>query len=103
MKKDNNEIMKLRNLLITPNHNTTHVCSTPNCSCIICENCWIKVTHKGKDWDTITENDMPTIYDKFVCPYCRNVDWKDYMNNVLHELRFKILTNEEIISDLFHL
>jgi hypothetical protein len=102
MKKNYDEIMKLTNLLITPQHNTTHICSTPNCDCVICQTCWIKITHKGKDIMEANEDDMPTVYDKFICPYCRNVDWKDYKNNVFHELRFKLLTPEEIYSDLFH-
>ena len=32
-------IKKFRNLLITPQHNTTHTCSTDNCNCIICGDC----------------------------------------------------------------
>jgi hypothetical protein len=94
------EIMKLISLRITPRNNTTHICSTPNCGCVICHPCWTKLTHKGMDIFEANEDDMPTIYDKNICPYCRNVDWKDYMNNVFQELRFNLLNTEEIISDL---
>ena len=72
-----NEITKFKNLLITPKHNETHICSTLNCGCLICRDCWIKITHKGNDIMNATEDDMPTIYDKFICPYCRNVDCKN--------------------------
>jgi len=39
--KNNNfdDIMKFKNLLVTANHNETHVCSTPNCKCVICGDC----------------------------------------------------------------
>jgi hypothetical protein len=61
--------MKFKNLLITPKHNDTHSCSTPNCECLICGDCWIHITHKGRGFDEMTEADMPSIYDKFKCPY----------------------------------
>jgi hypothetical protein len=40
-------------------------------------------------------DDMPSIYDYFICPYCRNIDWKDYMNNVFNELQQTVLGKEE--------
>ena len=89
------EIDKFKNLLITSKHNTTHTCSIPNCECLICGDCWIKITHKGKDIMEATIDDMPSIYDYFICPYCRNIDWKDYMNNVFNELQRKVLGDEE--------
>ena len=96
VKNDNfDEIMKFRNLLITNNHNETHVCSTPNCECVICRDCWIKITHKGKDDKDVTIDDMPGKFDYFRCPYCRNIDWKDYMRKVLNELQEKVLGEEE--------
>jgi hypothetical protein len=94
------EIMKFYNLVITPKHNNTHTCSTPNCECVICGDCWIKITHKGKDIMDATVDDMPSIYDQFTCPYCRNIDWKDYMNNVFNELQKKVLGEEEF-KELF--
>lgn len=95
--KNNNydEMMKFKNFLITSKHNTTHYCPTPNCECIICGDCWIKITHNGKSIDEMTEDDMPSIYDYFECPYCRQIDWKDYMNNVFNELQKKVLGEEE--------
>jgi hypothetical protein len=92
---DFDEIMNFLNLLITSKHNTTHTCSTTNCECLICRDCWIKITHKGKDIMEATLDDMPSIYDYFICPYCRNIDWKDYMNNVFNELQQKVLGEEE--------
>ena len=95
---DYSEIMKFKNLLIT---SKTHTCSTPNCECLICRDCWIKITHKGKDIMEATLDDMPGIYDYFICPYCRNIDWKDYMNNVFNELQQKVL-GEEQFNELFY-
>ena len=77
-----------------------HTCSHPNCECIICRDCWVKITHKGKDIMNMTEDDMPSIYDYFICPYCRNIDWKYYMNNVFNELQQKVLGEEEFIEAL---
>ena len=91
---DYDEIMKFKNLLITSKHNETHTCSTPNCECLICGDCWIKITHNGKSLMEASIDDMPSMYDYFICPYCRNIDWKYYMNNVLNELQRKVLGNE---------
>jgi hypothetical protein len=88
VKNDNyDEIMKFKNLLVTSNHNETHVCSTPNCKCIICGDCWIKITEE--------KYDKNATMDDFRCPYCRNIDWKDYMKKVLNELQEKVLGKEE--------
>lgn len=92
---DYNEVMKFENLLITSKHNTTHSCPTLNCDCIICGDCWIKITHNGKSIDEMMEHDMPSIYDYFECPFCRQIDWKHYMNNVFNELQQKVLGEEE--------
>ena len=87
------------NLLITPKHNTTHTCSTPNCNIIICHGCWHKITHNGKNMLEVTMNDVPSKYDLFKCPYCKQIDWKDYMKNVLNELQQKkVLGKEEYIE-----
>jgi hypothetical protein len=101
--KDDNydEIMKFKNLLITPKHNHTHSCSTPNCEYLMCGDCWIKTTHNGKGIYELTEHDIPSIYDYFKCPYCRQIDWKDYMNNVFNELQEKVLGKEEFINAFF--
>ena len=93
--KEIDEINKFTNLLITTKHNETHSCPTPNCECLICRDCWIKITHKGKDIYTANTDDMPRIFDKFICPYCRIVDWKYYMNNVFNELQQKVLGMDE--------
>jgi hypothetical protein len=98
--KDFNTIMKFRNLLITDNHNETHSCSTPNCNCLICGDCWIKVTHNGKNIDEAYDDDIPNIYTYFQCPFCRNVDWKYYMKNVLNELQQKVL-GEEAFNEMY--
>jgi hypothetical protein len=97
---DYNEIMKFYNLVVTPKHNNTHTCSTPNCGCLICGDCWTKITHNGKDIMDATVDDIPSIYDYFTCPYCRNIDWKDYMINVFNELQQKVLGKEEF-KELF--
>jgi DNA-directed RNA polymerase subunit RPC12/RpoP len=99
---DYNEIQKLKKLLITPNHNETHTCSTPNCECIICSDCWSRITLKGKNIWEATEDDIPSIYDKFKCPYCRSIDWKYYMENVFDELQEKVLGREEFYKLKFN-
>jgi len=93
--KNYDEMMKFKNLLITSKHNTTHSCPTPNCECVTCGDCWIKITHNCKSIDEMTKDDMPSIYDYFECPYCRQIDWKDYMINVFNELQKKVLGEEE--------
>ena len=99
--KNNNydEIQKFLNLVITSKHNTTHSCSTPNCECFICEDCWIKVTY-GKSIDEMTEEDMSNNFH-FKCPHCRQVDWKDCMNNVFNELQSKVLGEEEALEVIY--
>jgi hypothetical protein len=92
---DYSEMMRFKNLLMTSKHNDTHTCSIPSCGCLICGDCWIKITHKGKDIMEATLDDMPSIYDYFICPYCRNIDWKYYMKNVFNELQQKVLGEEE--------
>jgi hypothetical protein len=98
VKNDYAEIMKFENLLITHKHNNTHYCSTSNCECLICGDCWIKITHNGKGIDEMNEDDMPSIYDYFECPYCRQVDWKYYMKNVFNELQKQVLGEKEFIK-----
>jgi len=99
---DYNDMIKFQNLLITPKHNETHICSTHNCECVICGSCWIKITHKGKDVLDATEDDMPSKHELFACPFCRNIDWKYYMNtNVLTELQLKVLGTEEFCKLIY--
>lgn len=94
--KNDDEIMKFINLLITPKNNTTYSCPTPNCECIICNDCFAKITHEimGVNDDDV----LPIRYDYFVCPYCRQIDWKYYMNTVLNELQKKFLSTEEFMK-----
>jgi hypothetical protein len=33
--------------------------------------------------------------DSYKCPYCRQIDWKYYMNYVLDTLQLKVLGEEE--------
>ena len=89
--KNNNyaEIIKFENLLITPKHNNTHSCSTPNCRYLICRDCWINTTEIIED-DIITNTNF-----LFECPYCRQIDWKYYMNTVFNELQKKVLGERE--------
>ena len=74
---------------------TKYSCPTLNCKCIICIDCWIKFTCNGKNIEEMTENDMPNIYTYFKCPYCKQINWKYYMNNVFNELQQKVLGEEE--------
>ena len=69
------------NRLITSTHNTTYTCSTRNCERLFCNQCWTRIKTKGR---------IPTYYDYFTCPFCRQIDWKHYKKNVLYELREKI-------------
>jgi len=96
--KNYDDMIKFKNLLITSKNNETHICSIPNCECVICGDCWIKITHKGKDIMDATEDDFPSKFDYFRCPYCRMIDWKYYMKNVFNELQEKILGHEEFIK-----
>ncbi len=97
-----NEQTKFMNLVITPKHNTTHTCSTVNCNCIICDNCWIKILCNGKTIDEAELDDLPNIYSYFKCPYCRQIDWKEYMNNVFMELKQKILPEDEFLLETYN-
>jgi hypothetical protein len=103
--KNYEEIIKFENLLITTKHNKTHTCSNPNCGCLICCDCWIKITHNGKSIEEMTEDDMPDIIpekDNLIkCPYCMQIDWKYYMNNVFNELQKKVLGEEEFIKVMY--
>ena len=82
-------------------NNNTHICPTPNCKCLICCDCWIKITHNGKNLMEAEEDDMPSTYDYFKCPYCRQIDWKYYMDNVFNELQKKLLSEEEFIYAVY--
>jgi len=93
---DEQKILRFYDLVITPYHNTTYKCSTQNCGSIICAECYTKITCNGKDIYDMDIDDMPSKYDTFICPYCRNIDWKMYMDNVLDELQYKVLGEEAI-------
>jgi hypothetical protein len=80
---------------------TKYSCPTLNCKCIICIDCWIKFTHNGKNIEEMTENDMPNIHTYFKCPYCKQINWKYYMNNVFIELQQKVLGEEEFYEIMF--
>jgi hypothetical protein len=94
--KNENEIFRFYNLIITTNHNTTYKCSNNNCDCILCAECYTKYTCNGKDIYNMTFYDMPNICDTFTCPFCRNIDWKHYMNRVFNELQCKIPRKDAI-------
>jgi hypothetical protein len=103
------EIYKFFNYLITDKHNTTYKCLTPNCEHIFCLDCYNKIlltdkinsNYEGSDNEEYI-NDIPSKYSKFRCPYCRNIDWKEYMNTVLNELMSKLLGEEEFIEYLYN-
>lgn len=103
----NNKLTFFFNYLITPKHNTTYKCPTPECKCIICLDCWNKVQVSNRiDNDNNTHDildNLPSIYDKFMCPFCRQVDWKNYMkDSVLLELQRKILGEDEWLDLLYN-
>jgi hypothetical protein len=76
-------------------------CSTPNCNCILCDDCKFKLSSNGKSIDEITENELRAINIKFVCPYCKCIDWKDYMESVFQELQLKVLGEELYYEIMF--
>ena len=89
------DALKKMNLLITPKHNRTYSCSTPNCNYIICGNCFDKI---NKEYDYKSVNDLPS-WDEIKCPFCRQTDWKYYMKKyVLDQLQYKVLEPEEYIE-----
>ena len=102
IRKNKKDFEKFKNLLITSKHNTSYICSTPNCESLICRDCWTKIKFKDVDLDTFNYDNVSSMFNTFICPYCRKPDWKDYMNDVFMELRLKLLSNEEIASDIFH-
>lgn len=106
--KHNNLIDNYLNYIITPNHNTTYKCPTEGCNCIICNNCWKKITsNKINNFNSLDSEDdyfdnIPSMYDIFKCPYCRLIDYKNYMkDSVLCELQRKILGEDEWINLLY--
>ena len=88
--KNYEDYLKFTNFLIIPNYNESHKCYIENCDSLICRDCWNKINHKGKSFLYTNVNDRQTIYEYVMCPYCRNIDWKYYMNNVFNELNKKI-------------
>jgi hypothetical protein len=105
--KNNTEdgISKFLNYLISDKHNTTYKCPTLNCEGIVCLDCYISIQINDKinnEYEEDNEyNDIPSNKSKFRCPYCRNIDWKGYMNNVFNELQMKVLGEEEFEKILF--
>ena len=91
------EISKFFNLVITSEYNTTYSCSTPNCDCVICEDCWLNIKYSCNNIHEITEE----VNFHFKCPYCRQVDWKDCMNTVLNELQLKVVREEEAVKAIY--
>ena len=93
------EYISFLNYLITNKHNTSYKCPTYNCQRTVCLNCYnsIKINDEiNNEYEEANEyNDFPSNYSIFRCPYCRNVDWKDYMNNVFYELQIKVLGVKE--------
>ena len=90
------EFLRLHCLLITNTRNellNTQIfrCHTPGCNAVFCCVCYIKIKSDG--------DEACSLGDKFKCPYCRNIDLKDYMkHNVLNQMMCKILKPEEIYA-----
>ena len=76
-----NDMLKLDSLVITPKKNTTYKCPTDCCPCIICNYCFVKLTHNGKTLEEARDKDIPNYNSKVICPYCKQVDYKYYMKN----------------------
>jgi hypothetical protein len=98
-------ICKFLNYLITDKYNTTYKCPIPNCECVVCSDCYISI-QINDDINTEYEedneyNDIPSNNSKFRFPYCRNIDWKDYMNGVFNELQMKVLGKNKFEKILF--
>ena len=89
---------KIQGLLINNKTNdvmNTNIfkCHTPGCNVLFCYTCYNKIK-KNSDYDD--ESEPYSYNNKFKCPYCRNIDFKDYMkHNVLNQMMCKILTPEE--------
>jgi len=91
-KKNNRVEGNMFNLLVTSKHNNNHRCYIENCHCVICGDCWDKITQQKND-----------NVQYFRCPYCRNIDWKEYMTNVFVELKIKVLGEEEYFKLMYEL
>jgi len=108
----------IRNLLITDKYNSTYKCPIENCDSIICQKCWTSLLYnsvlqkksirnnlsdaeEGRDDDDDGDDDDLDIYYLFSCPYCRNIDWKQYMSNhVLLQLLVSKLGVDIVHEDL---
>jgi len=89
------KLEKMISLIITPDRNHSYSCPTPNCNCLICLDCFNKITG-GNNNDY-----LPKVGDYFTCPFCRQIDYKNYFeNNVLNELQEKVL-GFETFTDLY--
>ena len=100
--KNNDELWKFYNLLVTRKHSKIHYCPTPNCKCVICGICWERICNNGKSIEEVTEDDRASIYDTFKCPYCKITDWKDYMENVFDELQKTVLGEDEYFETMMN-
>ncbi len=91
-KKINRVEGNMFNLFVTSKHNNNHKCYIENCQCIICGNCWDKLKN---------DDDIAGQYHYHKCPYCRNIDWKDYMKHVFEELQLKVLGEEDFFKQMY--
>ena len=73
-------------------YNESYYCSTPNCKCAICAYYLDKIKNK----DGIGED---FLY-KFICPYYKQFDIKEYMKKVHDELQRKVLDEETFVEIL---
>ncbi len=103
---DCNEILLFFNYLLTEKYDTSYKCQTPNCKCLICNNCFMNVIKRdvlNNEYEYNNENEMTSKYSKIKCPYCRKVDWKFYFtNNVLDELQMKLLGKTEYAKSVYN-
>ena len=103
-RKNINKFMKFQNLFITK-RNKPVICCIDTCKSIFCYDCITNIRMGGNIMDMTQEEldkiDHTTITN-YKCPFCRNIDWKNYMKIVvLNQLQNKILTDDEYYKQLW--
>ena len=94
-----NKMSIFEGLVITNKHNLTYKCITNNCSYIICGFCLERLKSNGKSPLDMTDNDIINSNRLIKCPNCRTYDFKEYMKNVLHELKFIVAKKNNKLDD----
>lgn len=102
MRDENKSVLKFQDLVITPTHNTSIKCETPNCNSVVCGSCWYMYICNGKDIDESTLDDIESSIGKLQkCPLCRQVYWKKHMETVQNELLSKVLNEHDYSVYMF--